>query len=206
MYYILNAILVSITRLIGTLQSGTTFSIEATFIPGHYSSFLHLCREIMTSLLALTLSVAFSSIRDILESAVIIAGWPALAAWWSAVAPVQSVASPFNDSTASERYSTTWMLLPRAAHIKRVCCFCGGKQKLTLRIESCAIVDSFFVPREFLSLPAHAKKINYFFFFTLFIADTLAPALINIFTASLCPYRAAMCKGRMPNLKHCERN
>lgn len=38
--------------------------------------------------------------------------------------------------------------------------------------------------------------------YTLFTADTFAPALINILTASLCPYRAAMCNGRMPNLKH----
>lgn len=73
----------------------------------------------------LTLSVALSSILGTLESAVIILGWPALAAWWSAVAPVQSVASPFNDSTASARYSTTRTLLPRAAHIKRVYCFCN---------------------------------------------------------------------------------
>ena len=36
---------------------------------------------------------------------------------------------------------------------------------------------------------------------TLLTAETLAPALINIFTASLCPCQAAMCNGRIPNFE-----
>jgi len=35
----------------------------------------------------------------------------------------------------------------------------------------------------------------------LLIADTFAPALISIFTASRCPCWAAICKGRIPYLK-----
>lgn len=54
-----------------------------------------------------------------------------------------------------------------------------------------------FLPGDKIALPLY--HVNYEC--TLFTADTFAPALINILTASLCPYRAAMCNGRMPNLK-----